>query len=159
MYTIWLGKIAWVSKIQRQSRVYEGKRNKSNHIITNISIYYFQSITRDDRCICLQPIFKSFSKLEISMLLQLRTLTMKLQSKLTMEKCLQHGSQDYKYRKIEIKRPCLKDVPFKPSSTRYSDCYGHLHCKEMGCQWSKRGNKLSLTITALWKEKLRLLRY
>ena len=62
-----IGQVVWVSKIQGQSRVYESKRNKSNHTITNISIYYFQFITRVDRYICLQLIFKIFSKLEISM--------------------------------------------------------------------------------------------
>ena len=58
-----------VSKSQRQSRIYKGKRNMSNQIITNISIYYFQSITRVeiDRYICLQPFFKNLRKLQISM--------------------------------------------------------------------------------------------
>ena len=67
MYTEWLGQIVWVSKIQGQSRVYEGKRNNPTHINTNISINYFQSITRVDRYMCLQQIFRNFSKLEISM--------------------------------------------------------------------------------------------
>ena len=66
MYIEWLGQIVWVSKIQGQSRVYERKKNKSIHIITNILIYYFQFITAADRYVCLQLIFKNFSKLGIS---------------------------------------------------------------------------------------------
>ena len=46
-------------KTQGQSRVYERKKYMLNQIITNISIYYFQSINRVDRYICLQLIFKS----------------------------------------------------------------------------------------------------
>ena len=55
-----------VPNSQQQSRIFEGKRNMSNQIITNISIYYFQSITRLDRYIWLQLIFKNFRKLQMS---------------------------------------------------------------------------------------------
>ena len=140
MYTEWLGQIAWVSKIQGQSRVYEGKRNKSTHIITNISIYYFQSITRVDRYMCLELIFKNFSKLETYMNVvaveeHQRSKSRNFKVNSLWRKASNMGHRTISNRKIEIKRPCLNE----PSSTRYSDCYGHLQCKKMGFQWNKRG--------------------
>ena len=141
MSTEWLGQIVWVSKIQGQSRVYEGKRSKSTHIITNISIYYFQSITRVDRYMCLELIFKNFSKLETYMNVVAveehqpsRSRNFKVNS--LWRKASNMGHRTISNRKIEIKRPCLN----KPSSTRYSDCYGHLQCKKMGYQCSKDEN-------------------
>ena len=48
------------SKSQRQSRMYEGKK-----IYKIKLLQIFQSITRVDRYICLQLIFKNFRKLQI----------------------------------------------------------------------------------------------